>query len=252
MIELNSLCKNYGIHKAVDNVSLKVETGEIFGFLGVNGAGKTTTIRMMAGIIQPTAGSIVLGNHDLSSDDRKAKSITGYIPDRPYIYPKLTGREFLHFCANLYQVPRKEISKRASEILEKFALSEWADELIESYSHGMRQRIATCAALMHNPKILIVDEPMVGLDPRGAKMFKDTLKELADGGMTIFLSTHSLDVAEEVADRLAIIQRGKIITSGTLCEIRASAGLFESALETIFLELTSEPVYTKETNIVIS
>ncbi len=252
MIELNALCKNYGPHKAVDNISIKVEPGEIFGFLGVNGAGKTTTIRMMAGIIQPSSGSISLGGFNLDTHPEHAKIITGYIPDRPYIYPKLTGREFLHFCANLYKVPKKEITDRANRILEKFALTEWADELIESYSHGMRQRIATCAALMHNPKILIVDEPMVGLDPRGAKMFKDTLKELADSGMTIFLSTHSLDVAEEVADRLAIIQRGKIITSGTLDQIRSNAGLFESALETIFLELTSEPIYTKETNIIIS
>jgi ABC-2 type transport system ATP-binding protein len=250
MIEVSNLSKSYGRHKAVDGISFKVEAGEIYGFLGVNGAGKTSTIRMMVGIIQPTAGSIKLGGFDIIGQPEQAKSITGYIPDRPYIYPKLTGREFLSFSANLYKVPKKEIALRVGEILEKFALTEWADELVESYSHGMKQRLATCASLIHKPKILIVDEPMVGLDPRGAKMFKDTLKDLANSGMCIFLSTHSLDVAEEVADRLAIIQRGRLITSGTLDEIRSNAGLFESALETIFLELTSEPIYTKETNII--
>jgi len=250
MIEVDKLCKNYGNFKAVDNVSLKIEPGEIFGFLGVNGAGKTSTIRMMVGIIQPDSGSIKLGGYDLALQPEAAKSIVGYIPDRPYIYPKLTGREFLTFCGNLYRVPKKALKESIDEALQKFALEDWADELIESYSHGMKQRIATCAALVHKPKILIVDEPMVGLDPRGARMFKDTLKDLAESGMTIFLSTHSLDVAEEVADRLAIIQRGRIITSGTLDEIRSNAGLFESALEAIFLELTNEPIYTKETNII--
>jgi ABC-2 type transport system ATP-binding protein len=250
MIEVDKLCKNYGNFKAVDNVSLKIEPGEIFGFLGVNGAGKTSTIRMMVGIIQPDSGSIKLGGYDLALQPEAAKSIVGYIPDRPYIYPKLTGREFLTFCGNLYRVPKKALKESIDEVLHKFALEDWADELIESYSHGMKQRIATCAALVHKPKILIVDEPMVGLDPRGARMFKDTLKDLAESGMTIFLSTHSLDVAEEVADRLAIIQRGRIITSGTLDEIRSNAGLFESALEAIFLELTNEPIYTKETNII--
>lgn len=250
MIELDKLCKNYGKFKAVDDVSLKIEPGEIFGFLGVNGAGKTSTIRMMVGIIQPNSGSIKLGGYDLALQPEEAKAIVGYIPDRPYIYPKLTAREFLNFCGNLYRVPKKELKHSIDEVLHKFALEDWADELIESYSHGMKQRIATCAALVHKPKILIVDEPMVGLDPRGARMFKDTLKELANSGMTIFLSTHSLDVAEELADRLAIIQRGRIITSGTLDEIRSNAGLFESALEAIFLELTNEPIYSKETNII--
>lgn len=250
MIEVKNLTKRYGTFSAVNDVSLSVEPGEIFGFLGVNGAGKTSTIRMMVGVIAPTAGTISLGGHDLKAEPQKAKSITGYIPDRPYIYPKLTGREFLNFVGNLYKVPKKELRIRIEEILEKFSLTDWGDEMVESYSHGMKQRLATSAALIHKPKILIVDEPMVGLDPRGARMFKDALREFARDGMTIFLSTHSLDVAEEVADRLAIIQRGRIITTGTLSEIRTNAGLFESALETIFLELTSDPTCTTETTII--
>ncbi|MDZ4786906.1 MAG: ABC transporter ATP-binding protein [bacterium] len=240
MIELKNLEKRYGNFCAVNDISLTIEPGEIFAFLGVNGAGKTTTIRMMTGILQPTAGSISIGGFDLSKNPEKAKSITGYIPDRPYIYPKLTGREFLYFVGSLYKVSKKECAKRVQELLQQFSLVEWQNEMVESYSHGMKQRLATCAALVHKPKILIVDEPMVGLDPRGARMFKDALREFADRGMTIFLSTHSLDVAEELADRLAIIQKGKIISIGTLNEIKARSGFIDKGLELLFLQLTEE------------
>lgn len=240
MIELKNLKKYYGGFRAVNDITITVEPGEIFAFLGVNGAGKTTTIRMMVGILRPTSGEIILGGHNLASQPEKAKAIVGYIPDRPYIYPKLTGQEFLKFVGNLYGVSSRELTLRVDELLEKFGLYEWRNEMVESYSHGMKQRLATSAALVHKPQILIVDEPMVGLDPRGARMFKDALQDFADNGMTIFLSTHSLDVAEEVADRLAIIQKGEIISTGSLLDIRTNLGLSESALETIFLELTQE------------
>jgi len=240
MIRLTNLAKRYGNFWAVDHVSLEVQKGEIFGFLGVNGAGKTTTIRMMVGVLQSTSGSIELGGYDLQEYPTRAKSITGYIPDRPFLYNKLTGREFMHFIAELYLVPAKETGERIESLLEEFGLKDWGNDLIEGYSHGMKQRLATCAALIHKPKILIIDEPMVGLDPRGAKLLKDSLRRYAQLGTTIFLSTHSLNVAEELCDRLAIIEKGKLLTVGTLNEIKGAIGGFEGGLESLFLRLTSE------------
>jgi ABC-2 type transport system ATP-binding protein len=239
MIEIKNLCKRYGQFTAVDNISLRVEPGEIFGFLGVNGAGKTTTLKMLAGVLKPTSGEIKLGDVDMRTDPVRAKSITGYIPDRPYLYGKLTGREFLYFVADLYQVDRALVNARIDTLLSEYSLLEWQDELIESYSHGMKQRIATCAGLIHNPRVLIVDEPMVGLDPHGAKLLKDQFRKYAASGMSILLSTHSLNVAEEVANRLAIIHRGSIITVGTLSRIREQTGRLDEGLENIFLQLTS-------------
>jgi ABC-2 type transport system ATP-binding protein len=242
MIVLENLVKEYGRFRAVDNLSLRVEPGEIFGFLGVNGAGKTTTLKMLSGILQPTSGKIILGGYDLSTYPTDAKKIVGYIPDRPYLYNKLTGREFLYFVADLYLVEPKTAEKRIDELLEEYRLTDWHNELIESYSHGMKQRLATCAALIHHPKILIVDEPMVGLDPHGARLLKDRFRFYADQGMAILLSTHSLPVAEEVADRLAIIHRGKIITTGSFDDIRAETGIHDQDLEHIFLVLTEHAV----------
>jgi len=239
MIEIESITKRYSNFTAVNQLSLSVGKGEIFGFLGVNGAGKTTTIKMMVGILRPTSGEITIGGHKLSTHSLDAKRITGYIPDRPYIYPKLTGKEFLHFVCDLYSVPALEAHKRIDQLLEEYALREWEDELVESYSHGMKQRLATCAALVHNPQVLIVDEPMVGLDPHGAKFLKEAFKRYAKQGMSIFLSTHSLNVAEEVADRLAIIHRGELITIGTLASIREKTGHLDEGLENLFLQLTS-------------
>lgn len=239
MIEINSLSKNYGALCAVNSISLRVAAGEIFGFLGMNGAGKTTTIRMMAGIIRPSSGNVKLGGFDIVEDPIQAKMITGYIPDRPYIYNKLTGREFLYFVADLYQVEPKAAEDRIDQVLEEYRLTEWENELVESYSHGMKQRLATCAALIHDPKILILDEPMVGLDPHGAKLLKEALKRYAAKGIAIFLSTHSLNVAEELAQRLAIIHKGSIIATGSLAEIRTLSKSHQSDLEEIFLELTS-------------
>lgn len=243
MIEIENLTKSYGSFQAVKHVDFNVQPGEIFGFLGVNGAGKTTTLKMLAGVLKPTTGSIKICGHDMSSAPEKAKGVTGYIPDRPYIYNKLTGREFLYFVSDLYSVSDKDADYRIDELLNEYGLLEWQDELVESYSHGMKQRLATCAALVHKPKVLIVDEPMVGLDPHGAKFLKEAFRKYADEGMSILLSTHTLSVAEEVADRLAIIHKGSIITMGTLEHIRQTAGHGgEIRLEEMFLRLTSSPI----------
>lgn len=245
MITLENVSRHYGNFVAVKDISLKVEAGEIFGFLGVNGAGKTTTLRMLTGILQPTAGRITIGGYDLEEEPKRAKQITGYIPDRPYLYPKLTAREFLYFIGDLYNVPTKEVDERIDLLLTEYGLMDWQDELIEGYSHGMKQRLATAAALIHNPQVLVIDEPMVGLDPHGAKLLKDSMKKYANQGMTIFLSTHSLHVAEEVSDRVAIIDHGAILTIGTVAELHQQAGGEESNLEKIFLKLTQGATYTE-------
>ena len=245
MITLKNLSKRYGSFTAVNNISLEVPPGGIFAFLGVNGAGKTTTIKMITGILRPTSGSIFIGGFDLVREPLEAKSIVGYIPDRPNIYPKLTGREFLYFVCDLYRVGGKRAEKRIDEVLEEYNLTTWQEELVENYSHGMKQRLATCAALVHEPRILIVDEPMVGLDPRHARVVKQVLRERAKQGMTVFLSTHQLAVAEEIADRIAIINRGKIIALGTVDELRAQAHE-QGGLEKVFLSLVDAEEAARE------
>lgn len=239
MIEINNLTKRYGSFLAVNNISLTIRSGEIFGFLGVNGAGKTSTLKILAGVMQATSGSVSLAGIDIQSDPIRAKSLTGYIPDRPHLYARLTGREYLYFITDLYRVPSASADERIDQLLSEYGLVDWQDDLIESYSHGMKQRLATCGALVHHPKILIVDEPMVGLDPHGAKLLKESLRRYARNGMTILLSTHSLNVAEEVSDRLAIIHRGSLLTVGTLTEIREALGNTQDGLEQMFLQLTS-------------
>ena len=239
MIEIDNLTKSYGNFTAVNQISFSVAPGEIFGFLGVNGAGKTTTLKMLAGVLKPSSGKIKICEYDMAKEPEKAKSVTGYIPDRPYIYNKLTGREFLYFVSDLYMVKEKEAENKINSLLEEYGLVDWQDELVESYSHGMKQRLATCAALVHQPRVLIVDEPMVGLDPHGAKFLKEAFRRYADEGMSILLSTHSLNVAEEVADRLAIIHKGSIIAIGTLENIKSAAGNAEIRLEDMFLKLTA-------------
>ena len=246
MIEIEHVTKRYGSFCAVNDLSITVQPGEIFGFLGVNGAGKTTTLRMLAGVLKPTSGRIRIGGFDLESQSQEAKKITGFIPDRPYIYTKLTGREFLYFVADLYLVDPAVAEERIYSLLAAYHLENWQDELVESYSHGMKQRLATCAALVHEPKVLIVDEPMVGLDPHGARLLKRSLREYATAGMSILLSTHSLNVAEEVSDRLAIIHQGSLITQGSMSDIRAFAGEHTKDLENIFLELTAESYQSYE------
>ena len=238
MIEISGLTKKYGPFTAVDQISLEVRRGEIFSFLGVNGAGKTTTLSMLVGVLQPTAGRIRIGGYDLDDEPERAKAITGYIPDRPYLYPKMTGREYLYFVSELYDVEEKTAEQRIDELLDVYALVEWQDELIESFSHGMKQRLATCGALINRPELLVVDEPMVGLDPHGAKLLKDSFRSYAREGMTIFLSTHSLNVAEELSHRVAIIHRGCILSVGTVEELHQLAGGTHSGLEEVFLHLT--------------
>jgi ABC-2 type transport system ATP-binding protein len=239
MITINNVTKQYGSFSAVQGISLEVKPGEIFAFLGINGAGKTTTIRMITGILQPTSGDITIGGFSMAREPLKAKQITGYIPDRPYLYGKLSAREFLYFVADLYEVQPALAEERITSLLQEYGLTTWQNELIENFSHGMKQRVATCAALVHEPRVLVVDEPMVGLDPHGAKLLKERFKAYAARGMSIFLSTHSLNVAEEVADRLAIIHQGKILTTGTLSDIRALTGKRDEGLEAMFLELTA-------------
>jgi len=240
MIQLEHLSKKFGTFTAVNDLNLNIAEGEIFGFLGPNGAGKTTTIRMMMGLLKPTAGRIALGGHDLAVDPLAAKAIAAFVPDRPYIYEKLTGREFLEFVGGLYQVPRQLCRERTEESLNFFSLTDWGNELVESYSHGMKQRLVVAAALLHDPRILVVDEPMVGMDPIGARLFKSLLRSLTLKGKTIFMSTHSLEVAEELCDRIAIILGGKLVALGTLDELQQQAGT-ESRLEDIFLKLTAAP-----------
>jgi ABC-2 type transport system ATP-binding protein len=237
MIELERLTKRYGSFTAVDDLSLRVARGEIFGFLGPNGAGKTTTIRMMMGLLRPTDGCIRLGGFDLAESPIEAKRLSGFVPDRPFLYEKLTAIELLRFCADLYEVPPAMREARLERLLDIFDLSEWGGELIESYSHGMKQRLAFAAALLHEPQLLVVDEPMVGMDPRGARVLRSLLRSLALGGTTLFLSTHSLEVAEALCDRIGIIQAGRLIAIGTLDELRSRAGDAQR-LEEVFLKLT--------------
>jgi len=240
MIELIHLTKKYGNLTAVDDLTLKIEEGEFFGFLGPNGAGKTTTIRMITGLIRPTSGRIILGGYDLAKEPLSAKKIVGFIPDRPFLYEKLSGREFLRFVAELYGMRDGIYRRRVEELLSLFELSQWGDELVESYSHGMRQRLVFSAALIHNPKIIVVDEPMVGLDPKGMRLIKEIFQDFVRKGGTIFMSTHTLSLAEELCHRIGIIHQGKLIALGTKEEIRRKAKLPESRLEDIFITLTRE------------
>ena len=239
MIEIQGLSKTYGEFKAVNNISFSVKAGEIAGFLGVNGAGKTTTLRILAGILRPTSGSASIAGFDIQRNPIEAKTNIGFIPDRPYIYPKLTAIEYLCYLGELYQVKHSEIRPRGLELLKLFNLQKWSDQLIESFSHGMKQRVATCGALMHRPKALIVDEPMVGLDPHGAKLLKSVLRDYATQGNAVLLSTHSLNVAEEVTDRINIIQHGAMLVSGTVLEIKALSSSPDAKLEQVFLEVTN-------------
>lgn len=240
MLNLINITKKYGNYLAVDDINLEVKKGEIFSFLGVNGAGKTTTLKMIVGLLRPSSGKIIIDGLEQESNVVQTKRITGYIPDRPYLYDGLTGAEFLGFIANLYELDPKKSKIRSQQLLERYLLDEWSNELIESYSHGMKQRIAMCAALLPEPKLLVVDEPMVGLDPHGAKLLKDSFREYAKSGMTIFLSTHSLGVAEELSDRISLLHKGKIIAIGDLEHLRSVVGESGSNLEQVFLRLTTE------------
>jgi ABC-2 type transport system ATP-binding protein len=238
MIAVDSLVKRYGAFTAVDGVSLSVPPGEIHGFLGPNGAGKTTTIRMIAGLLKPTAGRVTINGHDLAAEPEAAKASLGFIPDRPFIYEKLTAREFLRFHGGLYGMETSDIEARADEVLDLFELGRWQGELVESFSHGMKQRLVMCAAFLHRPRAVLVDEPMVGLDPRGARLIKDIFRHMSGRGVAILMSTHTLEVAQEMCDRISIILRGQIIARGTVDELRALAGGEDEHLTPVFLKLT--------------
>jgi len=245
MIKLVNLAKHYDRLVAVDSLNLEVPAGEIFGFLGPNGAGKTTTIRVMMGIMKPTSGQVSLGGYDVGRQPEQAKAICGFIPDRPFIYEKLSGLEFLEFIGKLHRVDSVRLDRRILELLEHFELTRWRDELVESYSHGMKQRLVVCASLIHEPRILIVDEPMVGMDPKGARKLKDLFRSLSERGTTVFLSTHSISVAEELCHRIGIIQRGRLIACGSMADLLAQAQTKQKNLESIFLELTQDNVADK-------
>jgi ABC-2 type transport system ATP-binding protein len=240
MIEIIDLTKRYGGFPAVDALNLEVSAGEILGFLGPNGAGKTTTIRMMMGILKPTSGRVLLGGYDVEREPERAKALAGFIPDRPFIYEKLSGNEFLQFAGKLRGIETRRLRRRAAELLERLDLARWQNERIEGYSHGMKQRLVVCTALLHEPPILIVDEPMVGMDPRGARTLKDLFRALADQGTTVFLSTHSISIAEEICHRIGIIQSGQLIALGSVAEIHGRSQNKDGNLESVFLELTLE------------
>jgi ABC-2 type transport system ATP-binding protein len=239
MIAVQDLVKIYGRFTAVDGVSLTVEPGEIHGFLGPNGAGKTTTMRMIAGLLKPTSGQIVVNNHDMEREPEAAKASLGFIPDRPFIYDKLTAGEFLSFHAGLYGVTNGQVGSRVDEMLDLFELTPWKNELIESFSHGMKQRLVMSSAFFHRPQAVAVDEPMVGLDPRGARLIKDVFRRMSERGVAILMSTHTLEVAQEMCHRVSIILKGRIIAQGTVDEVKQMAGgATVEHLTAVFLKLT--------------
>jgi len=238
MIELRNLTKMFGNIVAVNQLNLSVSKGEIFGFIGPNGAGKTTTLKIMSGILAPTEGSVMIDGINMARQPEKAKQRMGYIPDRSFLYEKLTGMEFLRFTADLFGVEDGLFKEKSESLLKKFSIYDWRDELIESYSHGMKQRLIISAALLHEPKVLIIDEPMVGLDPAGIRMMKNLFRDLSEKGTTLFMSTHTLSVAEDVCDRIGVIHKGKLIAIGTVEDLKDSARVEEGDLEKVFLILT--------------
>ena len=239
-ISCRGLRKSFGDFEVLRGIDLDVRRGELFGFLGPNGAGKTTTIRVLAGLLLPSAGSVEVAGFDVVQKPHEVKRRVGYVPDRAFLYPKLTAREFLEFVGHLYQLDAVRVERVATGLLERFDLGEWIDELIESYSHGMRQKLALTAALVHEPELVVIDEPMVGLDPRSARVLKTILSELVESGRTVFLSTHTLEVAEELCSRVAIVQKGLVAAQGTLDELRRQSMAEHGSLEAVFLRLTEE------------
>jgi ABC-2 type transport system ATP-binding protein len=239
MIELHHISKKYGTKLAVNDLHLTIDKGELFAFLGPNGAGKTTTIKMMCGLLFPTSGIIRIAGFDLATQGQEARQQISFVPDTPYLYEKLTGREILHFIANMYRMSEDNAQARIDEMIELFNLYSFVDDLTQNYSHGMRQRTVFAAALLHQPEVLIVDEPTVGLDPRSIRLLKDVLRNETKRGATVFLSTHSLDIAQELSDRIGVINQGRLISCGTLDQLRDRAEL-NGTLEEVFLKLTEE------------
>ncbi|MBA2667934.1 MAG: ABC transporter ATP-binding protein [Trueperaceae bacterium] len=238
MIEIDGLVKRYGAVLAVDGVTFTVERGEVVALLGPNGAGKSTTIKSVTGLVRPTSGRVRVDGHDVVRAGTRAKASLGYVPDRPYLYPKLTGRELLRFVGRLRSV--RDAERVADTWLETFGLLGAANALIETYSHGMRQKLTFVAALMHDPAALVIDEPMVGLDPRAARQVRAIMRDHADRGRAVLLTTHSMEVAEAVADRVLVMHAARVVASGTMAELRRTTGQHDADLEAIFLRLTDE------------
>jgi ABC-2 type transport system ATP-binding protein len=246
LIETRDLVKRYGDKIAVNNIGFDVYGGEVFGFLGPNGAGKTTTIKMIVGLLLPTSGTVKVAGYDVQAQPMLAKAASGYVPDTPNLYAKLTGRELMRFVGDLYNLDRAQAARRIDELLRMFELVNAADDTVDSYSHGMQQKASLAAALMHDPRVLVLDEPTVGLDPKSARLIKDILRQLADRGAAVMLSTHILEIAERMCDRIGIINKGQLIAVGTMDELRASDTSGQTSLEDIFLDLTGG---TEETEI---
>lgn len=238
MIELVALTKRYGDFVAVDRLGASIGAGKIFGLLGPNGAGKTTTLRMIAGILEPDSGRVIIAGRDMAEEPMATRALLGFVPDRPFVYEKLTGAELLRFSAGLYGMEGETVERRIDELLDLWDLTPWRDQLIESYSHGMRQKLILSSALVHAPRVLVIDEPMVGLDPKSARLLKDLLRTYADRGGTVLVSTHTLELAEVLCDELAIIDGGRIAVSGTLNDLQRAAESHDAGLEQLFLRIT--------------
>lgn len=246
LLAAQRLVKQFGSLTAVDGVDLTVNGGEVFGLLGPNGAGKTTTVKMCTGLLRPTSGTVSIAGIDVQRDPRAAKRLIGYVPDEPYLYEKLSGREFVTFMAKLYGV-RSNLAARVEALLTYFDLLEAADEKIGGYSHGMRQKTALCGMLIHDPQLVFLDEPTIGLDPRSARLLKDTLRSLAEQGRGVVLCTHILEIAQAICDRVAILDHGRIIAEGSLDELRQAAhARSDESLEDVFLRLTGEEEEERE------
>jgi ABC-2 type transport system ATP-binding protein len=240
MIEFEHVTRCYGTKVAVHDLSLEIPTGQLFAFLGPNGAGKTTTIKMIVGLLRPSSGTIRLCGHDIGPNPSAANRLLGYVPDVPYLYEKLSGREFLQFIADMYGLDKRLAAGAIDDEIAQFELGDFVDELTESYSHGMKQRLAFAAAMLHEPRVLVIDEPMVGLDPRSVRMVKDLLRAKAAGGQTIFMSTHLLSIAEEIADRVGIVDQGRLRFLGTIDQLRQHLATRETSLEHLYLHFTAE------------
>ncbi|MBN1793391.1 MAG: ABC transporter ATP-binding protein [Candidatus Omnitrophica bacterium] len=243
MIEMVNLTKTFGEKRAVNGLHLSINAGEFFAFLGPNAAGKTTTIKMLVGLLRPSSGHALICGYDIQKKPLEAKRHISYVPDFPHLYEKLSAIEYLEFIGGVYELPKEVIADESQRLLEAFHLNEAQNQLVEDFSHGMKQKLVMCGALLHDPAVIIIDEPMVGLDPRSARILKDILKDKSKEGKTIFMSTHTLSVAEELADRIGIINQGQLIALGTLDEINDLNAQKSARLEETFLQLTQEEAY---------